>query len=1505
MEADFPKSVSEARDHIRQIRHDKGLGDGPDQVGNNGADLEAALKILSHDLYQTSTHFLSELIQNADDNSYTVETPTLSISYSPGKLRIDCNERGFSKQNIEAICRISKSTKSGKGKSAGFVGEKGIGFKAVFKVASTVWISSGYYSFRFDRNGHLGMIAPIPDEFPEQPKQGCTSILLELDKDCEQRIVNELKSYDEKILLFLRRLRRLDIDCNLGGQDGSFKRSLTRDAQSAENPSMMTLMNSGVGKHYFVWRHTAKNLPSETRRPGITTSEVVLAFPITGVDRDAPILPIIESQNVYAFLPIRNYGLPFLLQADFLLPANRQDVHVDSKWNTHLRNEAVKAFMEAVRHMDGLDNSLRHSWVRYVPTTSPQSLFFRKLRDEIRFQLRNKCTLESMAGHKRRPRDLIMVSEDWRDDDGRPLMMDTDNEDQFLAAKYHDLGDERYLLDLSVKVTDDEVFCDEMMRLLKKCPQSFLGKKSKSWHASLARTLCKMCSVQAISHLPIIPLRDGTWVSAHRYRHKIYFPSSSASVIPEGITMLMVDDKATADPDRLKLYQLLGVPVLTSNHIKNTIVHRHCDEDFDPNTLAPTVLVSHAEFIYKNTDFPMGLDDSLWVATYLGRCRRGNTTYRPEDEEPYSASRMLPMKGNRTYGFLHPAYLEAGRSEDKAWIVFLCKNVGIWSIPRIGNGSGIHDDFKLVMQQYPCQKWLTMLRDEWPNYKNTAGIEEFIQAIGATQVKCTGSMTREQIRNTYFPLDHLTKDFGPVAPFIDIPEPEDPRWMPLLKALGVGMKADLRFYLGSLRYAKRTGNGSVELIRRVMHELEEYRGTTGLVNAVRKDKLILVPPKTEGGERRWVSQDECFWRGESWLTQSVGLERLYPELETFFRTHLNVRNAGVDHLIKEAASVPELPQPALPRIQRLFLALEYHVKAHGLSAGQQKALLSTKMFPITNTATDKTYECLSSAQANDMWLIADRSYFREPFQSLIPVLAFGAEFIWKIKHLLVQLGLKDRFLSDLAVSTTEAHGNTHLSQDFSESYRSRGKYFFRLMGEGVDDKQQLRSCFSQVQVFTSDKVVQSWQASLGMRRIDSSFAEGTTFLECDYAGDLRIYLRSGYEKEAHPCELAEQLRNFFNIPIEHKDLVAMVLTDREERLDRLFQERGIAPFQEDSPEPGELDAEEGEYRPVQPPAPSKKSRLGLSDGSRFNRLLSHARFNPSFFKQGDSTSNSLPTYDAAVARATQNALGRPVELRTFAGPMTLPSVKGALRDLEFTQKTGAVIGTPTGPPSMLDRVFGFTKRDSEVGEAIVSDILQSVLGVHYNRDKMWTPKSSRGSDRAAFNFTDSTSRFGAFLMRLDGMSGKAKGYARMTYHLDVKATNSGVFKITQDELDRARQNSVHSQPHPDKAAPSKDVSVLVHISDLRKEPKIQFLTDPWDLFKDGQLVLENARSYEARLELRPRQNIKEATSAAVGFDALQFRAGAEPVRGGPSSGYEDPSPEYEEGKGNDNKKGDV
>lgn len=72
-------------------------------------------------------------VQNADDNVYPDHVePTLSFILHASGVVVLNNERGFSADNIRALCDIGSSTK--KGSSAGYIGQKGIGFKSVFRV---------------------------------------------------------------------------------------------------------------------------------------------------------------------------------------------------------------------------------------------------------------------------------------------------------------------------------------------------------------------------------------------------------------------------------------------------------------------------------------------------------------------------------------------------------------------------------------------------------------------------------------------------------------------------------------------------------------------------------------------------------------------------------------------------------------------------------------------------------------------------------------------------------------------------------------------------------------------------------------------------------------------------------------------------------------------------------------------------------------------------------------------------------------------------------------------------------------------------------------------------------------------------------------------------------------------------------------------------------------------------------------------------------------------------
>lgn len=73
-------------------------------------------------------------VQNADDNVYpeNVEPTLIFILQETGIIVLN-NERGFSSKNIRALCDVGNSTKKGSG--TGYIGQKGIGFKSVFRVS--------------------------------------------------------------------------------------------------------------------------------------------------------------------------------------------------------------------------------------------------------------------------------------------------------------------------------------------------------------------------------------------------------------------------------------------------------------------------------------------------------------------------------------------------------------------------------------------------------------------------------------------------------------------------------------------------------------------------------------------------------------------------------------------------------------------------------------------------------------------------------------------------------------------------------------------------------------------------------------------------------------------------------------------------------------------------------------------------------------------------------------------------------------------------------------------------------------------------------------------------------------------------------------------------------------------------------------------------------------------------------------------------------------------------
>lgn len=254
-----------------------------------------------------------EVIQNADDNQYLASSiPTLRLTISPQLVKIECNEIGFSKENVKSLCRIGQSSKP---PGQGYTGEKGIGFKSVFKIAERAHICSPPYYFQLDKARMLGIITPLWDDeyFATHLQEHQTTIMLDRICDASTDFATALKLDIEiihpTVILFLRRLERLQITLSPSPSENGVRiskrfRRYTCNALSG----IMTVEDedSGTQEHFYKQEYTSPFNGIEERRPNLFQTDIILAFPV-GLVSDMWV-PKPTQLQTYAYLPLGNFG---------------------------------------------------------------------------------------------------------------------------------------------------------------------------------------------------------------------------------------------------------------------------------------------------------------------------------------------------------------------------------------------------------------------------------------------------------------------------------------------------------------------------------------------------------------------------------------------------------------------------------------------------------------------------------------------------------------------------------------------------------------------------------------------------------------------------------------------------------------------------------------------------------------------------------------------------------------------------------------------------------------------------------------------------------------------------------------------------------------------------------------------------------------------------------------------------------------------------------------------
>ncbi len=505
----------------------------------------------------------------------------------------------------------------------------------------------------------------------------------------------------------------------------------------------------------------------------------------------------------------------FLLQADFLLIANREDIETSNQWNDCLLTGLAECFLQAVKRFNSAEALvLRHTWLGFLQTMPHSGAnSFSALGNRILDRLRSNPILESQAGTFVRPVGAFFVPQTFRDNDKRFILSCAGDGHEYISANYETHDKEHVVLKmLGVEIMGFANFIDILRTYMTAHTQAFRSQ-STDWHSLIANILCTQASDTDLQSLTIIPLQTGRWISKVDGQAHFETPEAiAAGNVPEGVPELLIVDHAVSEqPQRRKLLERLGVKNLNQAEVCRLIANCHTSTRAPQLTL--DTYISHATYLFEaaSTGVFSLRGQNFWVLDKAGQARVAANMYLDKPDSVPSITSLLD--GPSWYScLLHPAYLLAYKGKKlQSWMKWLESHLSMRSILKIANKGELTPEFQHIIATQPSPMVLEILLQSWttePNQLNP-GLK---QRLGGMDVRCEGVEVTRHLNKTCLPIPTL-KDLAPSGIFfVQLNLPLKPIWKKL-QDFGVVVEPNLKFYLQCLSLARGSSVTKVQMTK--------------------------------------------------------------------------------------------------------------------------------------------------------------------------------------------------------------------------------------------------------------------------------------------------------------------------------------------------------------------------------------------------------------------------------------------------------------------------------------------------------------------------------------------------------------------------------------------------------------------------------------------------------------------------------------------------------------------
>ncbi len=330
-------------------------------------------KVISGDIWESSTRYVYELLQNAEDENAT----KFQIYVSKERAKIIHDGNPFTPDDVRNLCYAAS-----KKDPNGSIGYLGVGFRSVFPVTDRPEIYSGNYSFRFDKEecmkefGESSLYYFYP-HWIQQPtekidQQKTTFILPFKAEESFTKSIEQLEKLGVHALLFLRSIKSIIIQNEENNESRVCNITCLEDFKALPSDKNIKigkflLVDGNVATRFLVFRRTLQ-IPDDIRedeetirakRGEVKEREVSIAFQLDEQDNLKPI-----EGYMCSFFPIKKRKINFLVHADFIVQAGRIAL-LDNKWNRWTMEKAGE--IAVASHLYFQDNPDEPKWTEQFP----------------------------------------------------------------------------------------------------------------------------------------------------------------------------------------------------------------------------------------------------------------------------------------------------------------------------------------------------------------------------------------------------------------------------------------------------------------------------------------------------------------------------------------------------------------------------------------------------------------------------------------------------------------------------------------------------------------------------------------------------------------------------------------------------------------------------------------------------------------------------------------------------------------------------------------------------------------------------------------------------------------------------------------------------------------------------------------------------------------------------------------------------------------------------------